>query len=736
MRFLRAALLLSLSPLLAAQAGEKSVPEKLGLESLYHPVQKVRYLPAPAAQWRWLPNGGLLETRFDAAAGKGGMSLLDAKTFQPKPLLDLERLTKALVESGVAEAESKAVVGRGAFTWNHGQSAFVASLQGDLYWVEVAKASVRRLTTAPGDEDEATFSPDNTKIAFLRGNDLHVVEVATARETPLTTGGDADHFHGRLDWVYQEEIYGRGNFKGFWWAPDSSKLAYLALDETKVPTFTLVDDRTQPQQLLQTRYPKAGEPNPVARLGVVDLQGRTTWMEDPHPGQETLVVKVGWDPKGRLLACLTNRVQTWLELRRYAGLKSALLLKEEGLAWQEADHHSLPVFLKDGSFLWESERTGHRHLYRFDGEGGLRGPLTAGTWEVRKLHGIDEKLGVAYFDATERSAIGSDLYRVELAAAHPNEGLTRLSEAPGTHRISFNPAFTAYLDTVSDIAMPPRTAVVDANGFVLRVLDEGSAPRYQGVKRGTVRFQQVPTRDGFHMETMLVLPPDFDPKKVYPVFHHIYGGPIAPLVSNSFSRRDPLWFHFLAQQGWVVWVCDNRSASNKGLASAQGVHRKFGQQELEDQLDGLAWLKKQGWADMDRVVMEGWSYGGYMTLYALTHSDAWKAGIAGAPVTDWRFYDSVYTERYMGTPQDNPLGYDASSPLKAARDLKGSLLLLHGTLDDNVHPQNSIQFIDALQKAGRNPELVLLPGATHSPHAPQHVWTQKKAMWDFLQKNR
>lgn len=733
MRCLRTLLCLLLPALLVGQ--EKPALEKLTLEALYHPSRKVTYVSRPSARWRWLPNGGLLETRIDAAAGKGSLSVLDAKTFQPKPLLELERLTKALADAGAPEAEIKAALGRGSFTWNHGQTAFVATLQGDLFWVDVAKASARRLTNLPGDEDEATFSPDDSKIAFLRGNDLYLVEVASAQEKALTTGGDANHFHGRLDWVYQEEIYGRGNFKGFWWAPDSTKLAYLDLDETQVPTFTLVDDRTQPQQLSQTRYPKAGDPNPVARLGVVDLAGRTTWMEDPHAGQETLIVKVGWDPKGRLLACLTNRVQTWLELRRYAGTQSTLLVKEDGLAWQESENRALPTFLRDGSFLWESDRTGHRHLLRFDSDGGLRGPLTAGSWEVRKLHGVDEKAGIAYFDATERSAIGSDLYRVDLDSAHPNAGLIRLSEAPGTHRISFNSKFTAYLDTVSDAITPPRTAVVGADGIVLRILDEGSAPRYRGLELGKVRFQVVQTRDGFPMETMLVLPSDFDSKKTYPVFHHVYGGPLQPQVANSFGR-DTLWFHFLAQQGWVVWVCDNRSASNKGMASAQGIHRKLGQQELEDQLDSLAWLKKQGWADLSRVVLDGWSYGGYLTAYALTHSKAWKAGIAGAPVTDWRFYDSVYTERYMGTPQDNPDGYAAASVLKSAGNLKGSLLLLHGTADDNVHPQNSIQLIDALQKAGHNPELVLLPGATHSPSAPQHVWTQKKAVWDFLQKNR
>jgi dipeptidyl-peptidase-4 len=235
------------------------------------------------------------------------------------------------------------------------------------------------------------------------------------------------------------------------------------------------------------------------------------------------------------------------------------------------------------------------------------------------------------------------------------------------------------------------------------------------------------------METLLVLPVDFDPAKKYPVFQYIYGGPASPMVRNAWSR-DMLWFQFLAQQGIATWICDNRSASGKGLASAQGIHRNLGAQELQDLLDGHLWLKQQGWADLDRLCLDGWSYGGFMTTYALTHSKAWKLGIAGAPVVDWSLYDSIYTERYMGLPADNKAGYESSSVLKAAKDLSGRLLLLHGTLDDNVHPQNSIMLIDALQKAGHPVQIVPLPGSDHSPRAPQHHWARHQAMWDFISK--
>jgi dipeptidyl-peptidase-4 len=475
-----------------------------------------------------------------------------------------------------------------------------------------------------------------------------------------------------------------------------------------------------------------GDPNPVATLGVVDLAGKTTWMKDPYAGQETLIVQVGWDPKGRLMASLQDRVQTWLDLVMYDGDAPKSVIRETSRAWQE--RLPLPVFLKDGGFLWESDRTGFRHLYRYDAEHRLAGAVTAGAWEVKAFHGVDEKAGRVFFSGTERSPIGQDAYRVDLKGRAPNAGLARLTAEAGTHTVRFNPTFSAFLDTWSSRSVLPRQDLFDGGGKLQRTVDSKVTEAFKALKLGVVKYQQVRTRDGFPMETMLVLPPDFDPARKYPVFQHVYGGPAAPQVRDAFGR-DLLWYHFLAQQGYVVWVCDNRSASAKGIASAFGIWRNLGAQELQDQLEGLDWLKAQGWADMDRVALEGWSYGGYFTAFAMTRSKAWKIGLVGAPVTDFRLYDSIYTERYMGLPTENAKGYDAGSVLKAAKDLSGKVLLMHGTSDDNVHPQNTIQLIDALQKAGKPCELQLYPGSDHGPRAPHHVWSRMNAMWDFLKRN-
>jgi dipeptidyl-peptidase-4 len=697
--------------------------ERLTLEALAHPTLKQTYAGMPTTRLEWLPDGTLMQTRREG--DQTTLLRVDPLTWEAKPLLEAERLKAALVAAGAPEGAVKAALNRAGFIWDAEHRAFLLQVGEGLFHVDVLAAAAKRLALGPA--DEPTFSPDGSQVAYLRGNDLYRVDVATAKETRLTTGGSETVFNGRLDWVYQEEVYGRGSYRAFWWSPDSRRIAYLSLDETKVPVFTLMDDRSQPQKTLQARYPKPGDPNPIARLAVVDLDGRTTWMEEPYPGQETLIVRVGWDPSGRLIANHQDRVQSWLDLRRYEGTSSQMLIHENGRAWQEL--LPLPLFLPDGGFLWESERSGHHHVYRYGKDGHLVGAITAGDWDVKKVHGVDAKGKTLYFDATERSPIGLDAYRIGL----DGKGLRRLTERPGTHRARFNAGFTAFLDTWSDIQTPPQQALHDGGGKLLRLVDANPSEKLKTLSLGQVRFQQVKTRDGFPMEALLVLPVGFDPAKKYPVFQYLYGGPAAPVVRNAWSR-DMLWFQFLAQQGIATWICDNRSASAKGLASAYGIHQDLGAQELRDQLDGLAWLKVQGWADMDRICLDGWSYGGFMVTYALTHSKAWKLGIAGAPVVDWSLYDSIYTERYMGLPAANKAGYASSSALKAAKDLSGRLLILHGTLDDNVHPQNTIMFVDALQKAGHPTQLVLLPGSDHSARAPQHQWARYQAMWDFLSK--
>ena len=335
-----------------------------------------------------------------------------------------------------------------------------------------------------------------------------------------------------------------------------------------------------------------------------------------------------------------------------------------------------------------------------------------------------------YFSGTERSHIGGDAYRIKLDGS----GLQRLTEAPGTHNTNFNPSFSHFIDTWSDATTPAQVRLHSADGKLVRVIDENKVAALAQYRSSKPEFLQVKTRDGFVMEAMMIKPPGFDPKKKYPVFQHTYSGPHAPQVRNAWGR-DFMWHQLLAQKGYIVWICDNRSASGKGIESAWPIYKNLGELELRDLEDSVTYLKTLPYVDSSRIGLNGWSYGGYMTSFALTHSTTWKVGIVGAPVTDWHLYDTIYTERYMATPQNNPEGYEKSSVVRAANNFNGKMLLIHGAIDDNVHIQNSIQFIYVLQKAGKQFEFMIYPKSRHGVTDPLLVRHMRELMLRFILEN-
>lgn len=718
----------SLVGLILSSGVEAVSAQQLSLEAIYHPTKKQNFELKPLTRLSWDAQNRLIETQ--TKEGVVQQFVVNPHSWEKQALAADGNFLEWLSKAGIAEKEARKIIDSLAAQISPEVASYVFSHKNDLWLLDTAAKQVRQLTHTPDQpEDEAILSPDLKSVAYLKGNDMYLTDVASAKETRLTTGGSATQFNGRLDWVYMEEVYGRGRLRAFWWAPDSKKLAYLSFDESKVPVYTLSGDHAQPIKAEHTRYPKAGDPNPEVRLGVVDLTGKTSWSDNPYAGQQILITQVGWSPDGKLLAHWQDRAQTWLDLRLYdQSYQSKSLLKETSPAWTE--RLPLPVFLKDGGFLWESDRTGYRHLYRYDANYKLHSTLTKGNWDVRTVYGVDEKNNRVLFAASERNPIGNDIYSVKLNGS----GLTRLSQEKGSHTARWNKDFSMYLAQWSSLQQTPKQALFDSQGKLIKLVDELALPAaYAQLKLGQVKQLQVPARDGFPLEAILFLPPDFDASKKYPVYHTLYGGPRAPQVTDRWNAN--LFHHFLAQQGYIVWVLDNRSASNKGAVSAWPIHKKLGQLELQDQLDGLEWLRKQGWADMDRVALNGWSYGGYMTSYAMTHSKAWKIGFVGAPVTDWHLYDSIYTERYMGLPQENAAGYLSSSVLKAAKDLHGKILIMHGTMDDNVHPQNSIMLIDELMKAEKDYSLQLYPGQGHGVRDPYQNWSLQKAKWEFIQKH-
>ena len=714
--------------LLASAAMAVADDGKLSLEMLYHPLKKEKFDTRPLTRLSWDQQNRLIESEVKEGVVK--LSVVQPATWEKQALTVDGNILRYLKSAGIDDKSALSLAEKLGQQVQPEVKSYLFSYKNDLWLLDLQNARARELTHTPDQaEDEAILSPDAKSVAYLKGNDLYLTDIASATEKRLTTGGSETNLNGRLDWVYMEEIYGRGKLRAFWWAPDSQKLAFLNFDESKVPVYTLSGDHAQPLKTNLTRYPKAGDPNPTVRLGIVDKDGKLSWTENPYPQKETLIVQVGWTPDGKLLAGWQDRVQTWLDLRLYDAnmQQSKVIVRETSPAWTE--RLPFPVFLKDGGFIWESDRSGHRHLYRYDQHYQLQKVITSGDWDVRSVYGVDEARQRILFSANQRNLIGNDVYSVGLNG----EGLQRLTQEMGTHNVRWNKTFTHFLDSWSSLKQTPKQALFNDEGKQLRLIDDVGMPeKMRGLRLANVTQQQIRARDGFLLESLLYLPPDFDPAKKYPVYQHLYAGPMAPQVNDRWSND--LYHHFLAQQGYVVWVLDNRSASNKGVASAWPIHKKLGQLELQDQLDGLAWLRQQGWADMDRIALNGWSYGGYFTSYAMTHSKAWKIGFVGAPVTDWRLYDSVYTERYMGLPQENASGYDQGSVLKAAKDLHGEILIMHGTMDDNVHPQNTVMLIDELIKGGKDYSLQLYPGAGHGPRGDWTIWSLQKAKWEFLQR--
>jgi dipeptidyl-peptidase-4 len=350
---------------------------------------------------------------------------------------------------------------------------------------------------------------------------------------------------------------------------------------------------------------------------------------------------------------------------------------------------------------------------------------------VRSLDEVDEGKGTIYFSGTEHSYIANNEYAIKLDGS----GMTRVTSAEGSHRASFNLNASHFVDFWNDVNTPQQVRLYDSAGKLVRVIDENKVDALKQYKLGKVEFMNVKTRDGFTMEAMMIKPPDFDASKKYPVMSYTYSGPQAPQVRNAWGGSTYMWHQMLAQKGYVIWLCDNRTASNKGVQSAWPLYKNFGELELRDLEDGFALLRTQAYVDGSRIGMWGWSYGGYMTSYALTHSQTFKIGIAGGTVSDWRNYDTIYTERYMDTPQSNPEGYRKSSPVHFAKDLHGKLLLIHGAIDDNVHMANTVQFLYELQKAGKQVQLMIYPKSRHGVTDPVLVKHMRQMMTDFIVGN-
>jgi dipeptidyl-peptidase-4 len=696
------------------------------------PAKRVNFSGTPASP-RWLKDGAHYIVASKDRNASPRLLKVDAVTGNSEPFYDAAKMQAALAAlAGISKEDAQRLANQASYQLNPAETGVLLNHANDLFYYEFGSDRAVRLTHNPEEEVGESFSPDGRMVSFIRNNNLFVEDIATQRERALTRDGNSKILNGRLDWVYQEELYGRGNFGAYWWSPDSTKIAYLRLDEHPVPDFTVVDHIPYEQNVEVTPYPKAGDPNPLVRLGVINSAGgETRWVDTyKYPAEDLLIVRVGWTPEGRKVVFQAqNREQTFLDLN-FANPddgKTTTMFRETTRAWVEVIDEGMR-WLKDGSFLWLSDRSGWRHIYRYSMDGRHITQVTNGNWDVRSLDSVDEEKGLVYFSASEHSFIANHEYAIKLDGS----GLNHLTAKEGNHRASFNSHSSHFIDSWNDVNTPTQVRLYDAAGELVRVIDENKVDALSQYKLGKVEFMNVKTRDGFTMEALMIKPPDFDPSKKYPVWSYTYSGPQAPQVRNAWGGTRYMWHQMLAEKGYIIWMCDNRTASNKGVQSAWPLYKNFGELELRDLEDGFAWLKSQPYVDGSRIGLWGWSYGGYMTSYALTHSQTFKIGIAGGTVSDWRNYDTIYTERYMRTPQNNVEGYRTSSPVHFAKDLHGDLLLIHGAIDDNVHMANAVQFLYELQKSGKQVQFMIYPKSRHGVTDPVLVKHMQQMMTEFV----
>jgi dipeptidyl aminopeptidase/acylaminoacyl peptidase len=698
------------------QAKKKITLDEIGVNRLPN------FAGSPVSGLTWLEDGEHFLQVKDRQLLK-----VQAATGRATPFLDHEKLARCLASiPGISKREAEMRSRSSSLNMNKSRTGILVEQETDLYYCSFDSDKAVRLTKSPGRKELATFSPDGKHVSFVRDGNLVVVDIAGKAEKSLTNDGSEVISSGKTDWVYFEEINNR-NWNAHWWSPDSKYIAFLRFDDTKLKKFAVVDQIPLHQNVELTRYPLSGDPNPTVKLGTVTVDdGKTKWVPLGDKPEELLVTRVGWTPdSANVVHSVQDRTQTWLEIRfaSPASEKVETSLRDKTKAWIEDP--GPPSFLKDGSYILPREESGWRHLYHLSREGKVIRQLTTGKWEAKSLQSVDEENGWVYFLGMRDSYIGQNLYRVKLDGS----GLALLTSGHGDHLAQVSPKCKFIIDTWSDLKTPTKVQLFSPDGAKVRLLDTNPVYAIDDYEFLPWESVQIKMPDGFLLEGMIITPPNADPNRKYPVWVKTYGGPHTPTIKD-------VWFagrvndQALARAGYVVFLVDPRSASGKGAAAAWTAYKQLGVQELKDLESAVTWLCQRPYVDAKRIGLSGHSYGGFLTSYAMTHSKLFAAGIAGAPVTDWHLYDSIYTERYMLTPKENPEGYAKTSVVKAAKDLHGKLLIIHGLMDDNVHVQNTMRFVDELQKANKDFELMIYPRARH-PIMGAHY---RKQVLEFMQR--
>jgi len=582
---------------------------------------------------------------------------------------------------------------------------------------------------------EPTFSPDGTKIAYAKENNLYVYDVASKKSVAVTTDGKKNAIiNGITDWVYEEEF---AFVRAFDWSKDSKKLAYIRFDESDVPEFSMSMFHQDLYPTIETfKYPKAGEKNSVVSLHIYDAAANVTKKVDLGKYNDFYIARLQWtNDAATLSAQVLNRHQNNLDLLFIDGTTATanVVLNEKDKAYVDVTDNL--TFLKDNSFIWTSEKDGFNHIYVYDKTGKLKNQVTKGNWEVTSYYGFDEKTQTIFYQSTENGSINRDVYRIGL----DGKNKVRLTSKVGTNTATLSPNFQYFINTYSNASQPTVYTLNEAKtGKQLQVIEDNKelAAKLAAYNLPSKEFFVLKTAKGNELNAWIMKPKDFDASKKYPVFMIQYSGPGSQQVVNGWGSSNEYWFEMLTQQGYIVACVDGRGTGFKGAAFKKVTQLQLGKYEVEDQIDAAKVIGAYPYVDASRIGIWGWSYGGFMASNCIFQgNDVFKMAIAVAPVTNWRFYDSVYTERYMQTPQENPSGYDQNSPINHVDKLKGKFLLIHGSGDDNVHVQNSMQMMEALIQADKQFDSQIYPDKNHGIFGGKTRVQLYNKMTNFIKEN-
>ena len=600
-----------------------------------------------------------------------------------------------------------------SYQWDDTGARILFPLGGDIYLYDLSEKTSIQITDTEQFETDPKISPDGNYVSYVRDDELYVFNIAKKSEKRITQGAKGTIRNAVSEFVAQEEL---DRDTGYWWSPDDSKLVYTQIDEAPVKIAERLDYDADGAKTIRQRYPFAGTDNVTIKLGVVKASGgRTKWI-DLGGNPDIYVADVHWSKNGDYIyverLSRDQKTLDFLKVDPNTG-ESQVLFSETSSTWVNLRQGFRN--LSDGGFLWASERSGFNHIYRYNPDGALSGPITAGEWPVNSIDCINEDNDTIMFSGWTENASEQHIYKTSLSGGDP----LRVTQKAGWHSAEFNKGCDAFIQYRSTTNQPTQASVVDTKGdhkfWLLENAISNDHPYAPYISsHANWKFGQLPTSDGVQLDYALLTPTNMKRGKKYPAIQIVYGGPHVQMVANRWGRWG-LYAQFLADQGYVVFMMDNRGAWNRGKAFEDVVYRKMGQPEVQDQAIGAEWLGDLPFVDKARIGVQGWSYGGYMTLMMLAQKpDLYKAGVSGAPVSDWRTYDTAYTERYMGDPREVSDAYDAASVLTYTDNIKdGALLLIHGMADDNVIFQNAIDVMAQLQANGTDFELMTYPGEKH-----------------------